>query len=136
MAPVSTDSVVAISPWDLSAQQAQAKRLASSGNTRAQIEDAVRGFENILVRRWIELARKSSLDPKQGAEASYDAMVNDQLAFLVSKQGGVGLVKSMVDQMMAQVKGRVTDPAEMAAIGVDRLTDRAKKAVLPADKSN
>jgi len=48
----------------------------------------------------------------------------------------VGLVKSMVDQMMAQVKGRVTDPAEMAAIGVDRLTDRAKKAVLPADKSN
>jgi Rod binding domain-containing protein len=63
-------------------------------------------------------------------------MVNDQLAFLVSKQGGVGLVKSMVDQMMAQVKGRVTDPAEMAAIGVDHLTDRAKKSVVNADQSH
>jgi hypothetical protein len=30
----------------------------------------------------------------------------------------------------------VTDPTEMAAIGVDRLTDRAKKAVIAADPTH
>jgi Rod binding domain-containing protein len=33
-------------------------------------------------------------------------MVNDQLAFLVSKQGGIGLAEPMVNQMMAQIKNR------------------------------
>jgi len=124
----------AISPWDLGAQHAQAKRLASAGDTRAQFEEAARGFENILVRQWLELARKSPLDPKEGAQASYDSMVNDQLAFVISKQGGVGLVKPMVDQMMAQIKGRVVDPAAMAALEVDPLTKSAGNSVSSSDK--
>jgi len=46
------------------------------------------------------------LDSNDGAMAGYDKMVNDQLAFLVSKQGGIGLAESMVNQMMAQIKNK------------------------------
>lgn len=127
-------SVNTISPWDLGAQHARAQRLAASGDTRAQIEEAARGFENILVRQWIEIARKNSFDPKTGEASTYDSMVNDQLAFVISKQGGVGLVKPMVDQMMAQIKGRVVDPAAMAAFEVDPLTKSAGNAVSSSDK--
>lgn len=102
--------VLAISPWDLSAQQAQASRLKRTGDTREQLTEAARGFENILIRKWIEVARKASIDPKQGTAASYETMVDDQLAFLVSKQGGVGFVQPMVEQMMAQVRNRIHDP--------------------------
>lgn len=105
--------VLAISPWDLSAQQAQASRLKRTGDTREQLTEAARGFENVLIRKWIEVARKASIDPKHGSAASYETMVDDQLAFLVSKQGGVGFVQPMVDQMMAQIGNRVEDPAKV-----------------------
>ena len=101
--------VLAISPWDLSAQQAQASRLKRTGDTREQLTEAARGFEYILIRKWIEVARKASIDPKQGPAASYETMVDDQLAFLVSKQGGVGFVQPMVEQMMVQVRNRIHD---------------------------
>jgi Rod binding domain-containing protein len=42
--------------------------------------------------------------------ATYDNMVDDQLAFLVSRQGGLGFVQPMVEQMLAQIKARTTDP--------------------------
>ena len=102
--------LMAISPWDLSAQQAQASRLKASGSTREQLAQAAGGFENFLVRKWLEAARKSSLEPKSGPMAIYDNMVDDQLAFLVSRQGGLGFVQPMVEQMLAQIKARTTDP--------------------------
>ncbi len=120
--------LVAISPWDLSAQQAQASRLKREGSTREQLTEAARGFENVLIRKWIEVARKASLDPKQGPMASYETMVDDQLAFLISKQGGVGFVNPMVDQMMAQIANRNEDPAKPSSIPANELgnnpTDR------------
>ena len=122
------EPLLAISPWDLSAQQAQATRLKREGNTREQLTEAARGFENVLVRKWIEVARKASIDPKQGVMASYESMVDDQLAFLISKQGGVGFVKPMVEQMMAQIGNRVEDPAKVnsaAAVESENMpTDR------------
>lgn len=128
------ESVLAISPWDLSAQKAQANRLRSSGDTRAQLTEAARGFEDMLIRKWIETARKSSLEPKQGAMASYQSMSDDQLAFMVSRQGGFGVANAMVDQMMAQIKDRVTDPAEMVANGPSSLKSAAANAVVDLDK--
>jgi len=95
-----------ISPWDIAAQQAQAERLKAKGDARAQLEHAARGFESVMVRQWVELARKPMLDSNEGAMAGYDKMVNDQLAFLVTKQGGIGLAEPMVNQMMAQIKNR------------------------------
>jgi Rod binding domain-containing protein len=102
MRPVQT-----ISPWDIAAQQAQAERLKVKGDTRAQLEHAARGFEAVLVRQWVELARKPLFDTNAGgAMAGYDKMVNDQLAFLVSQQGGIGFAEPMVKQMMRQIENR------------------------------
>jgi len=115
------EPLIAISPWDLSAQQAQASRLKRDGSTREQLTEAARGFENVLIRKWIEVARKASLDPKQGPMASYETMVDDQLAFLISKQGGVGFVNPMVDQMMAQIANRNEDPAKPPSNPADEL---------------
>ena len=110
--------LMAISPWDLSAQQAQASRLKASGTTREQLTQAAGGFENFLVRKCLEAARKSSLEPKSGPMAIYDNMVDDQLAFLVSRQGGLGFVQPMVEQMLPQIKARTVDPtADSAASG-------------------
>lgn len=128
------ESLLAISPWDLSAQKAQANRLRSSGDTRAQLTEAARGFEDMLIRKWLETARKSSLEPKQGAMATYQAMGDDQLASMVSRQGGFGVANAMVDQMMAQIKDRVTDPAEMVASAPTPLKRSAANAVITPDK--
>ncbi|MFM8629910.1 MAG: hypothetical protein ACKODQ_00300, partial [Betaproteobacteria bacterium] len=62
-------------------------------------------------RKWLEAARKSSLEPKSGPMAIYDNMVDDQLAFLVSRQGGLGFVQPMVEQMLTQIKARTVDPS-------------------------
>jgi len=110
--------LMAISPWDLSAQQAQVSRLKASGSTREQLTQAAGGFENFLVRKWLDAARKSSLESKSGPMAIYDSMVDDQLAFLVSRQGGLGFAQPMVEQMLAQIKARTVNPsADPAASG-------------------
>ncbi len=112
---------VAFNPWDLSAQMAQASRLKASGDERAQAENAARGFENILIRKWIEVARKSSLIDKDSMMGSYQTLGDDQLAAVVTQAGGLGFVKPMADQMLKQIQNRVTDPAS--------LIDSAQKAV-------
>ncbi len=113
--------VVAFNPWDLSAQMAQASRLKASGDERAQAENAARGFENILIRKWIEVARKSSLIDKDSMMGSYQTLGDDQLAAVVTQAGGLGFVKPMADQMLKQIQNRVADPAS--------LIDSAQKAV-------
>lgn len=135
--------VNAISPWDLSAQAAQATRLRNSGDQRAQFEDAAKGFENLMVRKWIEVARRSSLEQKEGASASYQAMADDQLAFLMTRQGGFGIARQLLDQMMVQIKGRVADPSSAGvtagakAVAGDvvsgQLTPTHQKAVSSSD---
>ena len=122
------ESLAPISPWDLSAQQARASRLKADGTTREQLTEAARGFEDILTRKWIEAARKSSIDPPKGAMAAYQNMVDDQLAFLISRQGGFGMTKPMVEQMMAQVKNRISHPAESSSTGLGISPNNAQKA--------
>ena len=98
--------LTAFNPWDLSAQMAQASRLKASGDERAQAENAARGFENILIRKWIEVARKASILPKDSMMSSYQNLSDDQLAAHISNQGGFGFADAMVKQMMSQIKGR------------------------------
>jgi Rod binding domain-containing protein len=117
------ESLLSISPWDLSAQQAQATRLKANGTTREQLSEAARGFEDVMIRKWIEAARKANIDPAKGVMASYQTMADDQLAFLVSRQGGFGLAKPMVDQMMAQIAAREPAP------GVDTTSKSLKQSL-------
>jgi Rod binding domain-containing protein len=106
------ESLLSISPWDLSAQQAQAQRLKANGTTREQLTEAARGFEDIMIRKWIETARKSSMEPKKGSLAAYQSMADDQLASLVSRQGGFGIASAMVEQMMSQIQNRESAPGD------------------------
>jgi Rod binding domain-containing protein len=98
--------VAALDPWNLSAQQARMERLKAAGDQKGQLEEAARGFENILVRKWIEVARKASILPKDSMMSSYQNLSDDQLAAHISNQGGFGFADAMVKQMMSQIKGR------------------------------
>jgi Rod binding domain-containing protein len=120
------NSINAVSPWDLAAQQAAASRLNAAGDQRAQFTEAARGFETLMIRKWIEISRQASFDPKEGTMASYQALGDDQLATMISRQGGVGFVAPMVEQMMRQVQGRVAAPGAQ-----EPLTSGAQKAVTP-----
>jgi Rod binding domain-containing protein len=121
------NSINAISPWDIAAQQAAATRLNAAGDQRAQFTEAARGFETLMIRKWIEIARQASFDPKEGTMASYQALGDDQLATMISRQGGVGFVAPMVEQMMRQVQNRVEPPGAQ-----DSLTTGGQKAVAPS----
>ena len=105
--------IAALDPWNLSAQQARMERLKAAGDQKGQLEEAARGFENILVRKWIEVARKSSLIDKDSMMGSYQTLGDDQLAAIVTQQGGLGFVKPMADQMLRQVQNRLVDPASL-----------------------
>ncbi len=98
--------IAALDPWNLSAQQARMERLKAAGDQKGQLEEAARGFENILVRKWIEVARKASILPKNSMMSSYQNLSDDQLAAHISNQGGFGFADAMVKQMMSQIKGR------------------------------
>ncbi len=98
--------IAALDPWNLSAQQARMERLKAAGDQKGQLEEAARGFENILVRKWIEVARKASILPKDSMMSSYQNLSDDQLAAHISNQGGFGFADAMVKQMMSQIKGR------------------------------
>jgi len=90
--------------WDLSGQQAAAERLRQSGDERAQLEHAAKGFEQVMIRKMIEVARESSWDPKSGDQKSYQTMGDDQLAAAVSNMGGFGMADALVKQMMGQIQ--------------------------------
>ena len=90
--------------WDLSGQQAAAERLRQSGDERAQLEHAAKGFEQVLIRKMLEVARESSWDPKSGEQKSYQKMGDDQLASVITNMGGFGLADSLVKQMMSQIQ--------------------------------
>lgn len=115
-----------LSPWDIAGQQALASRMAKQGDEKAQLRQAVEGFEAVLIRKWLEVARSASLDPKEGMMASYESLRDDQLAAMISRQGGVGFVEPMLAQMLRQIENRV-DPATLASQG--GLTTGAQKAV-------
>ncbi len=90
--------------WDLSGQMAAGERLRKSGDERAQLEHAAKGFEQVMIRKWLQVARESSWDPKEGEQKSYQNMADDQLASAISNMGGFGLADAMVKQMMGQIE--------------------------------
>ena len=130
------NGIAQLSPWDLSGQKAMAERLSKSGDPKEQLRAAAQGFESILIRKWIEVARSSSLEPKEGMMGSYQTLADDQLAAMISRQGGVGLVEPMLKQMMRQIENRIephqltnTPKSAPANAGAAQLTSSAQKSV-------
>jgi Rod binding domain-containing protein len=98
------NNAINLNVWDLSGQQAAAERLRQSGDERAQLEHAAKGFEQVMIRKMLEVARESSWDPKSGEHKSYQKMGDDQLAAAVSNMGGFGMADALVKQMMGQIE--------------------------------
>ena len=99
----SSSGLSGLSVWDLSGQHAAAERVRQQGSEREQLEQAAKGFEQVMIRKWIELAREASWDPKSEDQRSYQAMGDDQLAAAVSNMGGFGMADALVKQMMSQI---------------------------------
>ncbi len=97
-------NTVNLNVWDLSGQQAAAERLRKSGDERSQLQHAAKGFEQIMIRKMLEVARESSWDPKSGEQKSYQKMGDDQLAAAISNMGGFGMADALVKQMMGQIE--------------------------------
>ena len=97
-------SSINLNVWDLSGQLAAGERLRKSGDEKAQLEHAAKGFEQVMIRKMLEVARESSWDPKSGEQKSYQTMGDDQLAAAISNMGGFGLADSLVKQMMGQIE--------------------------------
>lgn len=97
-------SSVNLNVWDLSGQLAAGERLRKSGDEKSQLEHAAKGFEQVMIRKMLEIARESSWDPKSGMQKSYQTMGDDQLASAISNMGGFGLADSLVKQMMGQIE--------------------------------
>ena len=97
-------NTVNLNVWDLSGQQAAAERLRKSGDERAQLEHAAKGFEQIMIRKMLEVARESSWDPKSGEQKSYQKMGDDQLAAAISNMGGFCMADALVKKMMGQIE--------------------------------
>lgn len=97
-------SSVNLNVWDLSGQLAAGERLRKSGDEKSQLAHAAKGFEQVMIRKMLEIARESSWDPKSGMQKSYQTMGDDQLASAISNMGGFGLADSLVKQMMGQIE--------------------------------
>ena len=100
----SINNAINLNVWDLSGQQAAAERLRQSGDERSQLEHAAKGFEQVMIRKMLEVARESSWDPKSGEQKSYQRMGDDQLAAAISNMGGFGMADALVKQMMGQIE--------------------------------
>ena len=103
--------------WDLSGQQAAAERLRQSGDERSQLEHAAKGFEQVMIRKMLEVARESSWDPKSGEQKSYQKMGDDQLAAAISNMGGFGMADALVKQMMGQIEAARSGQVALKAPG-------------------
>lgn len=95
------------SPWNLASPKLpiQSPGQLAPGSSKKQIEQAVAGFENVLLREWLRQVRSTSLSgegPSSGA--GYLEMADDQMASFIARQGGLGLTRQLADQLLRQVQ--------------------------------
>lgn len=72
-----------------------------------KIRDSAMGFETALLRQMLREVRGASLDPMQATTSGgYLSLVDDHMADLMTKSGGLGFGRAMADQLIAQLKAR------------------------------
>ena len=109
------------SPWNLAAPSIPAAGTLGAAGNKKQIEQAVAGFESVMLREWLRQVRSTSLSGEEaGTSAGYLEMVDDQMASFVSRQGGFGLSRQLADQLLSQVKAAsLITSADPAVKGVE-----------------
>ena len=88
-------------------------RAEATKNPNAALEDVAAQFESIFLQQMLKSMRdatvKSGLFESSQME-TYQSMADQQLAVLLSEQGGIGLARMMVEQM--QTRGLVPESGD------------------------
>lgn len=90
------------SPWDFTPVASQMGPKAR--DDKETIKKAAVGFEAVLMRQWLQEVRKSSLTQDNSTSSGYLEMADDQMAAMLSKNGGMGLAKQLSTQLLKQVE--------------------------------
>ncbi len=94
--------MITTSPWDFTPVASQ---MGPQGrDDKATLKKAAVGFEAVLMRQWLQEVRKSSLTSEDSTSSGYLEMADDQMAAMLSKNGGMGLAKQLSTQLLKQVE--------------------------------
>lgn len=94
--------MITTSPWDFTPVTSQVG--PQGRDDKAMIKKAAVGFEAVLMRQWLQVVRKSSLSSEDSISSGYLEMADDQMAAMLSKNGGMGLAKQLSTQLLKQVE--------------------------------
>ena len=99
--------------------QGDAKKISQSAKTQEdKLKQAAQGFERTLLRQMLTIARSSNLqgiDDQSNTSKSYLEIMDDHLADVLSKGGGLGFGKKMAEQLIAQANAsKLIGSAEIA----------------------
>lgn len=88
----------------LSVRQAEEK--AFELNNKEITSEVLKKFEEVLLRVMLREARQSALSSKSAgpSNAIYGDLMDDYLSELIVDQGGIGLSRSIGDQMRSQIE--------------------------------
>ena len=90
------------SPWDFKPVTSQVGPKVR--DDKATMEKAAVGFEAVLMRQWLQEVRKSSLTQENSPSSGYLEMADDQMAAMLSRNGGLGLARQLSSQLLKQVE--------------------------------
>ena len=104
--------------------QGEAQKIPQTATTQEdKLKQAAQGFERTLVRQMLTIARSSNLrgsDEQSNASKSYLEIMDDHLADVLSKGGGLGFGNKMAEQLIAQANaGKLIGNAEIAVKPLD-----------------
>jgi flagellar protein FlgJ len=99
--------------------QGEAKKIPQTSTTQEEkLKEAAQGFERTLLRQMLTIARSTNLrgsDEQSNASKSYLEIMDDHLADVLSKGGGLGFGRKMAEQLIAQANaGKLIGSAEIA----------------------
>lgn len=93
--------------------QFTALRAEATKNPNAALEDVAQQFESLFIQQMLKSMRdatvKGDLMNSETME-TYQSMADQQMALQLSREGGVGLARMMVEQM--QTRGYVPDKGD------------------------
>lgn len=95
-------TAVTTSPWEFKPVTSQ--NGPKGRDDKAMMEKAAVGFEAVLMRQWLQEVRKSSLAQENTVSSGYLEMADDQMAAMLSRNGGLGLARQLSTQLLKQVE--------------------------------
>ena len=115
-------------------QGVSTKSLSTNLSEEAKLKQAAQGFERTLIRQMLSSARNTNLngmDEQSSTSKSYLELMDDHVADLLSKGGGIGFGNQMAEQLIAQSKAAKLSVNQNIAV---KPLDSPRSAPLSAQK--